>query len=501
MKIDSDMLYGPCPCGSGKKFKFCCWQKCRDSINPDMTRAEIVQTVRCEAAGVYNRTDVPEADDYASKGRKAYFKDGDSAKARTLFHKARTLDPKMWGIWNNEAICAYEMGDVEEAYEIQRKGIEACPFPNTFGLAAMAIFAHVLGRDGEAVELIEKALADKRPLSRDVVVEVCMALALFRRHRDIVDYAVGSMMDDDDHVAFFKGTALANLGERSKARSAFEIAMESPSYGPISEYYLVLINDNTHPRSAYGDWPYFWKRAFHPAIWFDDDLKSGRDPFARFPNAAADAIEILVSEESRTPAEMLKLLEGRTEGRLGKLREALAKLAISDVMGNVVDNQDGVDEEMPEGVTAEEDEESKFFSRPKWRMEYEPRKDGTPEEDAKAIIKGLVRPYAERYSSLADHEDGEDFEIAFIQTRYRTGENISESPGVKLGKCSQFWDILYANLKEFFTYFSDSAYTCEVRFDQACGGPILTLSDDGGLVEAFMVSIPDYFSEEKKQQV
>ena len=51
MKIDSDMLYGPCPCGSGKKFKFCCWPKCRDKLDDGMTREEIVQTVRCEEVG------------------------------------------------------------------------------------------------------------------------------------------------------------------------------------------------------------------------------------------------------------------------------------------------------------------------------------------------------------------------------------------------------------------------------------------------------------------
>ena len=61
MKIDSDMLYGPCPCGSGSKFKFCCWPKCRDRIDGDMTKAEIVQVVRCEAAGVYSRTNLVES--------------------------------------------------------------------------------------------------------------------------------------------------------------------------------------------------------------------------------------------------------------------------------------------------------------------------------------------------------------------------------------------------------------------------------------------------------
>ena len=37
MKIDGNILYAPCPCGSGKKFKFCCMQTVRDYLpdNPE----------------------------------------------------------------------------------------------------------------------------------------------------------------------------------------------------------------------------------------------------------------------------------------------------------------------------------------------------------------------------------------------------------------------------------------------------------------------------------
>ena len=174
---------------------------------------------------------------------------------------------------------------------------------------------------------------------------------------------------------------------------------------------------------------------------------------------------------------------------------ARANLAASDVRGNAVDDEDCVEEEVPKGVTAEKDDENTFFPKPKWRMEYEPRKDGTPEEDAKAIIEGLVRPYAERHCSLADHEDGEDFVIAVMQMHHQTGKNISICPSVVLGKYSQFWDVLYAKLKEFFTYFCDAVYMCEVKFDSSCGGPILMLDDGSGLKEVIMVSIPDRFSE------
>ena len=105
MKIDNEILYGTCPCGSGKKFKFCCWPKCRDKINGDMTKAEIVQTVRCEEAGVYKRADNKEADDICEQGRQTLLK-CDFDAARPLFLKAREIDPKMWIAWNNEAVCA-----------------------------------------------------------------------------------------------------------------------------------------------------------------------------------------------------------------------------------------------------------------------------------------------------------------------------------------------------------------------------------------------------------
>ena len=46
MKIDNNMLYGPCPCGSGKKFKFCCMQNVRDHLPDNPTQAEVTMEVR-----------------------------------------------------------------------------------------------------------------------------------------------------------------------------------------------------------------------------------------------------------------------------------------------------------------------------------------------------------------------------------------------------------------------------------------------------------------------
>lgn len=48
MSIDNEILYMPCPCGSGSKFMFCCRPEYRHVFDGSMTRAEIVQSVRCD---------------------------------------------------------------------------------------------------------------------------------------------------------------------------------------------------------------------------------------------------------------------------------------------------------------------------------------------------------------------------------------------------------------------------------------------------------------------
>ena len=498
--MDNSMLYGPCPCGSGNKFKFCCWPKCRDRIEDDMTKAEVVQTVRCAAAGVYNKSDKPGADALYQRGGDAFYV-GDMEKARPLFRQARMIDPKMWAAWNNESVCLWEDGDVEHAYDIQRRGIEANSFRNNFGFASMAIYSHVLGRDDEAAGWLDKTFSDKSPISRDVVIQTCRVLALFQRHRDIVDYATGSGMDEDGLVAFYKGTALANLGDLENARKSLELASAS-NYGAMAEKYLDDIRQGVSPLAVCdGGWPYFWVDSFPPARLLETAIEEGCDPFALYPNVAADAIEVLVSDETYTPKEMLELIEGRPGERMEKLRAELKQLAearVDEEVGGDGDAEtaepDHADGEGDSKVEEVEDENC-LSGKPKWRMKYLPPEDGTPEDDAKTILDRLVRPYAEHYCDIPGNPEGGGFPIAFLRAIFHDEVSDLESPSVTLGRSSQLWDILRAKLEEFFRYFGGSEYECEVRFDNMCGGPILTLvdTDDRKIPEIFMVSAPDLF--------
>ncbi|MBQ6924659.1 MAG: tetratricopeptide repeat protein [Kiritimatiellae bacterium] len=500
MEIDNSILYGPCPCGSGSKFKFCCWPKCRNSIADDMTKAEVIQTVRCEAAGVYRQSDIPDADDLCARARDA-FNVGDLERARPLFRQARMIDPKLWIAWNNEAVCLWEDGDVDHAYEVQRKGLEVCDFRNNFGYAAMAVFSHVLGRDDESSEWLEKTFSDKLPLGRDVVFMTCKALALFHRHRDIVDYTTASGMDDDGLVAFFKGTALANLGDLKGALKWLDLS-DAPFYGDKAASYANQIRKNASPHSVCdGGWPYFWTDCFPPAKWFEDALLEGRDPFAIYPNAAADAIEVLVSDGTRDPYEMLKLVEGRPGERMERLRAELKRLDEAFVD----DDEDKDEEEDAEssepakadgdgGLSVEEvKNENDFWHRPKWRCDYEPPKDGTAEDDARAIVNGLVRPYAERYCAMADRGKNVSLQVALVRMTVYESVDRMFCPSVTHCRYSQLWDVLLDHLEDFFKTFCDAVYVCEVRVDDTYGGPMLTLEDEEGVAEVFAVSIPKDF--------
>ena len=487
MSIDSSTLYMPCPCGSGSKFKFCCWPKYRDRFDDETTRAQIVQTVRCSEAGIYAREFAPGVRELCEQGREALYPPCDPDKGRELFHRARELDPRETTAWNNEALCYWLHGDVEKVCELQLQGIEHSPYRNTFGFASMAIYLHALGRDDESSEWIARSLEDRRPIGRDVVVQVCKALALFRRHREIVDYATASFMDDDARVAYFKGIALANLGEAGRALPILN-AVNDEAYEEIAQYYVECIQTTSLPISVYGDeWPYFCYADFPPAHWFENALAAGRDPFERYPNVTADAIEVLITEEIRKPQEMLSLIEGREGERMEKLRQGLKELVESGVGEEDAD-------ELPPGVTAVKDNSNGFGANDmyKWQMKLEIKRENTPENDAETVLDGFVRPYFEKYCSLGDHEDGERFDIALMEYILDSDRRLTESPIVMPGRYDQFGDMFRKALVDLFDNCFESEYLCEVSLDTGCGGPILALNGEK-TVDLFMVSIPDRY--------
>lgn len=329
--IGQEIVYAPCPCGSGKKFKFCCFKKYRDRLDDDMTLAEVTQLVRCEASGIKSgaRSFDPEAERLHDAGYNLMVS-RDFARARAAFRCAREVDPEHNAAWNNEASCAWEMGDYADACDIQREGNAKMRAVDSFGLARLAVYAHTIGLEDEAVRSLEAALAVP-PISVFGALETCFALALYHRHRDIVEYVAKSGMADSARLMLYTGIARANLNEMGQARLDLEKTGTS-QHAELAERYLDVMADECLPWTADGDeWPYFDRLNFAPARFFAEDVVKGVDPFVRCPKALAeDCIAFLLADNTLVTHDALTLARKLTSERASQMALKLEDMAKSE---------------------------------------------------------------------------------------------------------------------------------------------------------------------------
>ena len=329
--VGQEIVYAPCPCGSGKKFKFCCFKKYRDRLDDDMTLAEVTQLVRCEASGIKSgaRSFDPEAERLHDEGYDLMVS-GEFARARAAFRRSREVDPEHNASWNNEASCAWEMGDYADACDIQREGNAKMRAVDSFGLARLAVYAHTIGLEDEAIRSLEAAVAVP-PISVYGALETCSALALYHRHRDIVEYVAKSGMADSVRLMLYTGIAHANLDEMGQARLDLEKTGTS-RHPELAERYLDVMADDCLPWTADGDdWPYFDRLNFAPARFFAEDVENGVDPFVRCPKALAeDCIAFLLADNTLVTHDALTLARKLTSERASRMAANLEDMAKSE---------------------------------------------------------------------------------------------------------------------------------------------------------------------------
>ncbi|MCQ2395802.1 MAG: SEC-C domain-containing protein [Kiritimatiellae bacterium] len=322
--IGQEIIYAPCPCGSGEKFKFCCFKKYHDRLDDDMTLAEVTQLVRCEMSGIKSGAPSfdPEAERLHDEGHDLMVS-RDFARARATFRRAREIDPEHNAAWNNEASCAWEMGDYADACDIQREGNANMRATDSFGLARLAVYAHTIGLEDEAVRSLEAARTVP-PISIYGALETCFALALYHRHRDIVEYVAKSGMAGSDRLKFYTGIAHANLEEMGQARRDLEETGTS-QHPELAERYLDIMADECLPWTADGDeWPYFDRLNFAPARFFAEDVEEGVDPFLRCPNALVeDCIAFLLADDTINAHDALTLARKLTSERASRMAAIL----------------------------------------------------------------------------------------------------------------------------------------------------------------------------------
>lgn len=297
--------YAPCPCGSGKKYKFCCYQKARDlpleRFSTQWVGAEPLATNQTFLVNVSEENLLTN-----SRGVRLMAA-GDYEGAIKLFKQAMKAGPDFYTPANNSALCLYVSGRLGEAIRVQSQSLKDSSFPNPFGLANLATFYYIDGDEARSRQCLDDALKLDMP-SADACIKVCEALARFKRHQDILDVVDASPYRSNPDICFFTGVAAANLGDLVRAQQDLSRQKESHFKAEIIRRYRAHLREGTAPHTVLGDWPYLYSQEVCPhgllEAEFLDNPKGWRDR-----RVILDICEVFCNEKPSAAAEALEMLQ------------------------------------------------------------------------------------------------------------------------------------------------------------------------------------------------
>ncbi len=249
-------MYAPCPCGSGKKYKFCCHQ--RKQAGKAATVLPLTNPVDKSWRELFPGIDIPGLDEAMALNQQGLrlIEQNRLDEALAPLRQAVGIAPVYFPSANNLALLLFHLGNLDEAIAVQRKSEKASPLPNAFGLANLATFLYVAGQEKEAERCLER-LRCMKLLSADICAKVCETLARFKRHQEILELAAADDFNVNAETCYFTGLAAANTGDRQRAMQDLQRAVFSPHHGDRAKLYLGRLRDGSEPHSVLGDWPYF----------------------------------------------------------------------------------------------------------------------------------------------------------------------------------------------------------------------------------------------------
>lgn len=301
--------YSLCPCGSGKKYKFCCARKRREreaqERGPVFWSVSPVEGLFDEAKGSLSDADLAAEIAACTDGLKlmAACK---FDEAIPYFRTAVAYAPVVYTAANNLALCLFATGKLDEALRVQNESRAVSPFPNPFGWANCATFLYVRGDEDGAQRALDQALGAEIS-SADACVKVCETLARFRRHQTILEVADKSGYGGESAIRYFTGVASANLGDRFRAeRDLRRVSIGHPLADRV-RCYLQHLREGTSPLTVQGDWPYLTMGEICPGPLFAAEFaRDPKDWLAR--RIGVDVCEAVMNEapdRSDTGAEAL----------------------------------------------------------------------------------------------------------------------------------------------------------------------------------------------------
>ncbi len=327
--IDQDILYAECPCGSGKKFKFCCYPSIRDDLPRDPTRADVTDAIRLrsraarltELEAKSGALDINRFHELIGRGLR-HLHNGRYREAKRVLLQAKDEFGMLPTAYNNLALCALVQGNLKEAEEWVQEVIRRFPAENPFGLAMYADIRYLRGDVIGALDIIERAERIVPP-SVDQAVRVCESMAHFKDHERIVRYAEESGYADDPGMAFFLGIALANLGRHADAVRSLRIAVR----GTQPDYVTRILEEVTagkRPQTICGDWMYFTPESFTLFAGLMKSVKEGGGQQADLSSEAlAEMVEVETNAGLIGASEAIKILSASVAKRAERILDAL----------------------------------------------------------------------------------------------------------------------------------------------------------------------------------
>lgn len=299
--IDQNTLYSECPCGSGKKFKFCCYPAVRSELPVDPSRTDVIEAIRrrsianrvSERMGGAAVVDLDRFHELIDRGLR-HLHSGEYEAAKIVLLRAREEFDRLPTAYNDLALCALVQGNLEEAERWINEVVRRFPAENPFGLAMLADIHYLKGDSLGALEAIDRAERIEPP-SADHAVRVCESMAHFMDHGRIIRYVEKSGFDDDPELSLFYGVALANSGRREEAARALRIAKggNQPEY---VERILAEVTGERPPSTICGDWMYFTPDSFTIFAGLLENIQE-ESPEQRM-DLSADAIAELIEVET-----------------------------------------------------------------------------------------------------------------------------------------------------------------------------------------------------------
>lgn len=247
-------VYRLCPCGSGQKYKFCCLGKDRQKRHEMFGESSWAMGPGGEPILF---ADLGDGERLCREGQQL-MEAGRTQEAIPFFERSILKAPFVPQPHNNLALSHFMEGNFEKAVEIAERVDRVIAPGNVFGLGNLVHFQLIIGRRSEA-ERNAQRLENLPCPDESALTKKCEVFARLRWHEEVYAAATEGFRTAADCrpiVAFFAGTAAANLARYDESLPYLREATRHPGLVRRAKRYLSLIERRQGPGTIDGDWPY-----------------------------------------------------------------------------------------------------------------------------------------------------------------------------------------------------------------------------------------------------